>query len=266
MPIDCKFDVQSMSKNRFHEIDYQVMRHAFDIQNEFGRLFDESIYHLELADRCTNGGFSVVCEGEIVVSHSTFHKSYFIDALIEGGAVYEFKALTSLNGSNESQLLNYMFLMGLMEGKLVNFFPPSVQHRFVSTTVKHEDRYAYELIDQDWSSECKHGQQIREIVQNMLADWGVYLDVGLYKEALLYLLGGEEQLLQPVVVCKGEQLLGHQKFHLLDQETLVHVSSTIHHTQSYQKQLERLIIHTRLEKIHWVNFSRQRVILTTLTK
>jgi GxxExxY protein len=194
MPIEFKFSVEAMTKDRFHEIDYKVMGHAFDIQNEYGRLFDESIYHSEVIQRCANDGFSVISEGEIVVSHSTFSKSYFIDALVEGGAIYEFKAAESLNGHHESQLLNYMFLLGVSEGKLVNFSPPSVQHRFVSSTVTVSDWFSYTIETEGLDEQCPVGGVVRAIIEDLLSDLGAFLDIGLYREILFHQLGGEERL------------------------------------------------------------------------
>ena len=266
MPIDYKFDVQTMTKDRFHTIDYQVMRHAFDIHNELGCLYRESIYHSELLNRCKDDGFGLCSEAEIVVSRGTFSKSFFIDALIENGAVYELKTAEDLNGFHESQLLNYMFLLNLCEGKLINFTSPSVQHRFVSTTVEQSDRYTYDVDVDRWDNETASDELVCGIVHDVLGDWGAYLDVGLYKEALFHFLGGEEHLLRPLEICSSGKAIGHQKFHLLEEGTLLHVSSTIRNAGAYQKQLERLFQHTDIWKIHWINFCRQRIILITLKK
>lgn len=266
VPIESNFDVRVMAKARFHEIDFRVMRYAFDIQNEFGRLYDESIYHSELVNRCANEGLSVISEGGITVRHETFSELYFIDALMNEGAIYEFKAVESLNGHHESQLLNYMFLSGLSEGKLLNFSSPSVQHRFVSTTVKATDRYSYEINTDCWEEDCAQGRRVRGIIHDLLADWGAYLDIGLYREAVFHLLGGEDQLLQSVDVKRGSRTVGRQKLHMLDHETSLIISATIHYTDTYRKQLDKLLDHTAVRQIHWVNFSRQRIILTTLKK
>ena len=91
MPIQCCFDVEEISKTCFHEIDYRVMRHVFDIQNELGRLCHESIYQAELVHRSVNEGLAVLSEGEVVVSFDSFQKSYFLDALVNQGALYELK-------------------------------------------------------------------------------------------------------------------------------------------------------------------------------
>jgi hypothetical protein len=74
MPITCKFTPQFLSQDEFHAIDKIVMRHAFDIQNEMGRLFDETIYQNELAFRCRVHGLEVLTEGVISVEYRDFRK------------------------------------------------------------------------------------------------------------------------------------------------------------------------------------------------
>ena len=170
MPIRCSFDVEEMSKTRFHEIDYRVMRHVFDIQNELGRLCHESIYQAELMQRCVREGLSVLQEGEIVVSLDSFRKSYYLDALVDQGSLYELKAVEALNGVHESQLLNYLFLSGLKEGKLVNFSSSSVQHRFVSTNIKPETRYSFTVENGAWESGNPSSGKLLEIIHNLLDD------------------------------------------------------------------------------------------------
>lgn len=266
MPIQCRFDVEEMSKDYFHEIDYRVMRHVFDIQNELGRLCHESIYQAELVHRCTSEGLSVLAESEIVVTHASFHKSYFLDALIGKGAIYELKAVDALNGQHESQLLNYLFLAELREGKLVNFSSPSIQHRFISTNIGSANRYSFAIDDRAWAADISSSGRLRAIVSDLLSDWGAFLDINLYREALFHFLGGEEQLLSSVDVFMGERIVGHQKMHLVDKETGLHISSTLRNVEPYRKQLLGILNHTRLNQIQWINFSRNEIKLITLKK
>ncbi len=266
MPIQCCFDVEAISQRRFLGIDSRVMRSAFDIQNKLGRLCNESIYQAELIHQCSTSGLTVVSEGEIVVSFDSFRKYYYLDALIERGAVYELKAVSNLNGQHESQLLNYLFLAGLRHGKLVNFASASVQYRFISTQIDAEKRFSFRINDDAWVPDIPSSRVLQEIVLNLLSDWGAFLDISLYREAVFHFLGGEDQLMHPVDVCVDGRVVGHQKICLLDEDTGLHISSTIRYRESYQKQLSRMLEHTGLKQIQWVNFSRDAVYLTTLKK
>jgi GxxExxY protein len=173
VPIECLFEVEPISKSRFHEIDYQVMRVVFDTQNELGRLYHESVYQSEVAEKCSAFELSVITEGEILLKLQDFTKSYFIDALVDNGALYELKAVETLQERHEAQLLNYLFLTGLSEGKLVNFSSPSVQYRFVSTTIAPEDRFLFTHNFSEWNADrlpIRH--RIVELVDSILKEWG----------------------------------------------------------------------------------------------
>lgn len=262
MPIRCFFEVNEISKSEFHEIDYRLMRHVFDIQNELGRLYTESIYQKELLYRCEGDGI----EGEILVTHGSFRKSFFIDALVGGGVVYELKAVESLDGQHESQLLNYLFLTRLQHGKLVNFSSPSVQHRFVTTGIGSAKRASFSINDAAWNKDDSVAGSLREIVYTLVNDWGVFLDINLYRQAIFHFLSGEAQLLSMVDITVDNRIIGSHKMHLLDQKTGLHISSVHRSTEAYRKQLIAMLGHTRLEKMQWINFCHDVIHLSTLKK
>jgi hypothetical protein len=51
MPISSPVSIRPIQQEEFAKLDYQVMRHAFESQNELGRLCDEVIYQNDLAAR-----------------------------------------------------------------------------------------------------------------------------------------------------------------------------------------------------------------------
>jgi len=266
MPIQCRFDVEPISQSQFYEVDHLVMRHAFDIQNEFGRLCDESIYQAELIHRCVSDGLLAVSEREIVVSLDSFKKSYYPDAIISSGAIYELKAVSDLTGNHESQLLNYLFLADVRHGKLINLSSPSVQYRFVSTKIGSKKRFSFSVSDDGWNETLPSSPILQKVVCDLLREWGAFLDINLYREAMIHFLGGEEALQKPVSVVEADRVVGSQKMLLLDAETGLHVSSVIRHERTYKKQLSRLLKHTSLQQIQWVNLNREIVQLITLKK
>ena len=68
------------------------MRHAFDVQCELGRLFHEKIYHREIAFRIPDAR----CEVAVDVRFGDFCKTYYLDLLVGGGAIFELKAVEAL--------------------------------------------------------------------------------------------------------------------------------------------------------------------------
>ena len=85
---------------------YEVMRHVFDVQRELGRLFHEKIYHREIAFRIPDSR----CEVAIDVRFEDFCKTYYLDLLVGGGAIFELKAVAALAEGHRRQLMHYLFL------------------------------------------------------------------------------------------------------------------------------------------------------------
>lgn len=78
MGIQTKQHVTRVAEQDFYKIDHQVMRLAFDIHNEIGRLWDEKIYHTELANRCHKAGFAnIEIEVPVTVVYQSFAKKIF---------------------------------------------------------------------------------------------------------------------------------------------------------------------------------------------
>ena len=51
MPITMSTRIRRLSQPEFGELAYQVTRCVFEIHDELGRLFDETLYKCELAHR-----------------------------------------------------------------------------------------------------------------------------------------------------------------------------------------------------------------------
>ena len=57
MPVTVQADTRQLEENEFSRIAYDVMGHVFAVRKDFGRFFDENIYHKEIARR--SGGDSM---------------------------------------------------------------------------------------------------------------------------------------------------------------------------------------------------------------
>ncbi|MDK2858736.1 MAG: hypothetical protein PWQ29_1483 [Verrucomicrobiota bacterium] len=215
MPILCKFAPQILSQDEFHAIDKTVMRHAFDIQKEFGRLCDESICQNELAFRCQADGLTTVKGAAVCVEHKDFRKLYFLDMLAECGGIYELKATAALNKNNDRQLISYLLLAGLNHGKRINCGPTSVEHRFIPTSLTPENRKKFSLDTRRWDGSDAESSFLHERLRGLLEDWGMFLSVDLYAEALTHFLGGQQKVICPVEISAGERALSKQKTTLI---------------------------------------------------
>src|SRR5713101_7706694 len=151
MAIDCAISLQPISQRDFADLDYQVMRLAFESQSTLGRLCDEVIYQNDLAIRLESAGLGQVHkEVPVTVSHRDFKKTYWLDLAIGGAAVYELKTVAALAAEHESQLLNYLFLSNCQRGKLINFRPAQVQSKFVNAAITAQSRRQFEIDTRLW--------------------------------------------------------------------------------------------------------------------
>ena len=141
MPIMPLYPVRRLTQDEFAELSYEVMRCVFDIHKEFGRFFDEKIYKRELASRFPR----VEIEFPIAVTHRTFSTTYYLDALVADGGAFEFKAVEELAPRHRGQLYNYLLLLDLAHGKLVNLRLESVQHEFVNALLRADERRVFEV-------------------------------------------------------------------------------------------------------------------------
>jgi GxxExxY protein len=65
-------------------------------------------------------GSSVASQVPLHLVHSSFRKTYFLDIVADEGVVLELKAAEALNDRHRAQLVNYLFLLELSHGKLIN--------------------------------------------------------------------------------------------------------------------------------------------------
>jgi GxxExxY protein len=266
VPIECSVEFERVGQERFHALDNLVMRSAFDIHNALGRFCHEKVYQEELAQRCRENGFTVDREVLVRASHEGFSKPYYMDLLIERGVVYELKAVESLDRAHERQVINYLLLSDVSHGKLVNFRPASVEWRFVSTRLRRQDRTDTIWIDSEWRGDDGMSELLCEVLRSLLADWGAFLDAGLYREAILYHLVGPETGVREVDIKMRGRVIGLQRQCMLNAETAWHLSSVRRHVHSYEKHLVRLLRHTPLERMQWVNLDHRTVTLKTLER
>ena len=266
MPVEFEFEIEVVGQERFHALDKLVMKHAFDIHNTLGRFCDERVYQDELAYRCAADGMDAQREAHIRVSHADFTKSYYLDLLVEHGIIYELKTVVTLTASHQSQLINYLLLASLHHGKLLNFRPESVQARFVSTRLQRKDRSVYRIDDHDWVCDGDSDGQLRAIFVDLLADWGAFLDVNLYREALLHFTAGSNGGVHPVEIRIGDRTIGTHPICRLRNGAAWQISSIRGSLTGYESHLRRFFRHTQLERMHWINLNHRVITLKTLTQ
>jgi hypothetical protein len=103
-----------------------------------------------------------------------------------------------------------------------------------------------------------------EWVVALLRDLGTGLDVSLYEDALTQFLGGTEAVERPVAIFSGGHCLGTQPFRLVRPTSALKVTAINDDLAGFEAHARRLLSHTRLESIEWINVGRRRVTFRTL--
>lgn len=266
MPVNLTVQLEAIPQDQFQKIDYAVMGCAFSIHNDLGRLLNESVYQEALKRSCEALSINCLREVKIVVSHKSFTKKYYLDLLVNNGTIYELKAVDALSPSHESQLLNYLLLCNLPFGKIINFRGKSVETRYVSTTLNTYQRKEFKIHTDDWKPQSIYCESIPTIISELISDLGTHLDLSLYNEALVHLIAPYQSLQKPVELSRESESIGHQNLNLLNGTTSLTVSSLRSGLQSYESQLHRLLSHTKLDSIQWINFGTHDIHCITIVK
>ena len=261
MPIHCPIVFPRLTEDEMRPLDFEVMRHAFATHTALGHLCDESVYQAYLAHLLTVAGFQAECEVPLTLTFRTFLKTLYLDLVVNRRAIYELKTVAALTDAHITQLLNYLFLTNAARGKLVNFRPSSVESKFVNSLLDDAERRRFRVTDKQW----RGAAEFRQMIEELVADWGTGLDQLLYTQAVVHCLGGEEMVTQQLPMQLDGVPLGNQRFHLADAGTAFRITTFqdelggIHH-----QQLRKLMTLGPLKKLYWVNIARHEVSLHTI--
>jgi GxxExxY protein len=252
------------TEQEFHDLDFQIMRFAFDVHNQMGRFYNEKIYQNELLNVCLDNGLNAQTEVKIELTHKSFTKDLFIDLLLENSSIYELKATAAIIPDHRRQTLDYLFLSNTQHGKIINFRTPSITHEFVSTRLDDEKRHKFSIHHKNWLNESETAHHLKSLLLDLFNDWGLFLNTTYYKEAVCHLLGGEEKIIRAVPIKRGGIILEHQNIPLLSPTDSFCISSVTENPSAYQMHLQRFLNRTELQKLHWINLCRSEVHFTSL--
>jgi GxxExxY protein len=113
-----------------HEITEQILAASFDVINELGAGFLESVYGKALILVLQDKGLQVVEQAPIPV-HFRGQKIgvFFADILVENRVIIELKAVKALASEHLAQVINYLKASGLETALLVNFGQRKIEYR-----------------------------------------------------------------------------------------------------------------------------------------
>lgn len=265
MPIEVDADIQVFSEDDFHALAYRVMGVIFETHNEFGRLMDEEVYQHAIHKRCEAVGVVPARrEVEIKVSYQDFQKSYFMDLLFAAGLMVELKTVETINDAHHAQALHYLLLTGMKHGLVVNLRQEQINRRYVSTTLDLAERRRFILHDSDWQSFSEPSDRLRQILLQLFADWGGFLQTSLYREAIVHFFGGPSRALQRIPIYDGKTAVGSHEVCLITEDTAFALTTLKDGKPRMDVHLRRFLSHTRLACMQWVNMDNHNIEFRTL--
>lgn len=103
---------------------------AFDVINELGAGFLESVYEQALLLALRQKGLSVLAQTPIqVMFRGACVGNFYADLLVEDKVIVELKAVRALGPEHQAQLINYLNATGIEVGLLINFGNPRLDYK-----------------------------------------------------------------------------------------------------------------------------------------
>ena len=112
------------------EITEKILAACFEVSNELGAGFVESVYQNALMIALQEKGLNAKREHPLtVIFRNQNVGQFYADFLVEDKIILELKAVSALAEIHKAQLLNYLKTTGLKTGLLINFGNPKLEYR-----------------------------------------------------------------------------------------------------------------------------------------
>ena len=103
----------------------QIIGCAFEVINDLGSGFLESVYEKAMMIALLDKGISVESQKPIAVRfRGRPVGNFYADLLVEGSVIVELKAVKALAPEHQAQVINYLNATGINVGLLINFGNP----------------------------------------------------------------------------------------------------------------------------------------------
>jgi len=110
---------------------YKIIGAALEVHKELGCGFLEAVYQEALGREFL--AQEIPCKSQAIIGieykRKPLDKTYQADFVCYDGIIVEIKAISSLSGIEEAQLINYLKATGLKVGLLINFGAKSLEYK-----------------------------------------------------------------------------------------------------------------------------------------
>lgn len=135
-----------LDRKKLHEeLTHKVIGCAFEVINELGSGFLESVYERAMLIALSDANISA--ESQTPVNVEFRQKSvgdFYADLLVEGKVLVELKAVKALAPEHQAQIINYLNATGIEVGLLINFGNSKLEFkRFTRSKEKNPEHPAH---------------------------------------------------------------------------------------------------------------------------
>jgi GxxExxY protein len=125
-----------------NELTEKVIGVCFEVSNELGSGFLESVYEKAMLIALHDKGLKASCQVSIQVHfRERVVGDFYTDILVEDQVLIELKAVKALAPEHVAQVLNYLRACEIPVGLLVNFGNPKLEiRRFENNVKKHNEK------------------------------------------------------------------------------------------------------------------------------
>ena len=130
---------QNRSEMLHRALTEKIIGSFYDVYNELGHGFLESVYETAMVITLRDKGLEVAQQVEIPVWFRGQQIGlFFADLMVEGCVIVELKAVRSIDPSHEAQLLHYLRATEIELGLLLNFgVKPEIKRKIYDNPRKH---------------------------------------------------------------------------------------------------------------------------------
>ena len=123
----------------YEDITQKVLGAAFEVINELGAGFLESVYHKAMLVALHQKEVKVESEFPLAVMFRGQNVGqFYADLLVEGKIIVELKAVQALTPEHKAQVINYLKATGMEVALLINFGHPKLEYRRLDNKDKQE--------------------------------------------------------------------------------------------------------------------------------
>ena len=118
------------SRLKHEAITKSVIGCAFEVVNELGAGFLESVYEKALLLALRQKGLSAIPQHAVkVMFRGECVGDFYADIFVDGKVLVELKAVKAIAPEHQAQIINYLNATGIEVGLLINFGNPKLEYK-----------------------------------------------------------------------------------------------------------------------------------------